>query len=196
MFTLQTPSQLLAARRARKALGKAQKGVTMIELSIVLVIAGLLAAAVFLAFQSNARRVSVGDNTALITETAAELKKKFGLTNQYGAVTTALAVQSRAIPDQLRIPTTATAQNGYGGLITVAPATLTQANDAALLTWSSVKQSECIDLVIGTSDTARRIEVPAGTAVKPTDGVLNLATLATQCELAANTDIVFAVGRN
>lgn len=176
-------------------LARRQRGVTMIELSIVLVIAGVLATTVFLAFQSNARRVSVGDNTSLITETAAEMKKKFGLTNLYGNVTTALAVQSRAIPDQLRIPGTTTAQNSYGGLITAAPATLTQANDAVTLTWSAVKQSECIDLVIGVADTARRVTV-AAVIVKPTDLVLNMATLATQCESAANVDVALDIGRN
>lgn len=188
-MNLAIQTQSLSARRAKR-------GVTMLELSIVLVIAGILAGAVFLAFQSNARRVSVADNVSQITETSAELKKKFGLTNNYGNLTTALAVQSRAVPDQLRIPGTNTAQNSYGGLITAVPATLTQANDAAQLDWNNVKQNECIDLVIGVSDVARRIEVPAGTAVKPTDGVLNLANLATQCELAANTGVTLFVGRN
>lgn len=168
----------------------------MLELSIVLVLVSVVAFAAFVGYQRNARRVSVKDNTSLITETSAELKKKFGMTNNYGNVTTALAVQSRAIPEELRIPGTNTAQNSYGGLITAVPATLTQPNDAVQLDWNLVKQAECIDLVIGVNDVARRIEVPAGTAVKATDGMLNLATLATQCELAANTAIVLFIGRS
>jgi len=195
MISIQTHVSSVSSHRQRA--GRAtQRGFTMLELSVVLVIAGVLAAATFIGFQTNTRRNSVRENTGLITEAAAELKKKFGLTNTYGAVTTALAVQSRAIPEQLRIPTTNTAQNSYGGLITVAPGTLTQVNDVAVMTWSAVKQGECMDLVIGTADTARRIEVPAGTAVKPTDGVLNLATLATQCESAPNVDVVLSVGRS
>lgn len=189
MNQMKARGQAAVARRLKR-------GVTMLELSIVLVIAGVIAGAVFLAFQSNARRVSVSDNVSQITTTAAELKKKFGLTNNYGNLTTALAVQSRAIPDELRIPGTNTAQNSYGGAITAVPATLTSANDAAQLGWNNVKQTECIDVVIGVQDVARRIEVPAGTAVKPTDGQLNLATLATQCELAANTGIELFIGRN
>ena len=195
MFIMQTPAQILSKRFARKATDKAQKGVTMIELSIVLVVAGLLAAAVFLAFQGNTRRVSVADNTSLITETAAELKKKFGLTGTYASVTTALAVQSRAIPEQLRVPATNTAQNGYGGLITTLPTTLVVANDAVALLWPSVKQNECIDLVINTQNVARRITVGA-VVVKPTDGALNLATTATNCELAPSVNVTFDIGRS
>src|SRR5438105_4241383 len=154
MISIQTDATSISLLRSRGA-RTAQRGFTMLELSIVLVIAGVLAATAFIGFQTNARRNSVRDNTGLVTETAAELKKKFGMTNTYGAINTALAVQSRAIPEQLRIPTTNTAQNSYGGLITVAPGTLTVANDVAVMTWAAVKQGECMDLVIGTADTAR-----------------------------------------
>lgn len=193
MMLIQTPAQMILASRARAARG-AQRGVTMIELTVVLVIAGLLAAAVFLGFQANSRRTAVANNTAQVTETAAELKKKFGITNQYGALTTALAVQSRVIPESLRLTPT-TAQNSYGGLITVAPVTLVSANDAALLTWPTVPQNQCMDLVIAVSDVARRITVN-GVVVKPTDQALNIGTLATNCELIATPTVLFAVGRS
>jgi prepilin-type N-terminal cleavage/methylation domain-containing protein len=171
-----------------------QRGMSMLELSVVLVVVALIGAAVYAGLQSNSRRVELQDNQNLVTEISAELQKKFGKTNTYGAVTTALAVQSRAIPDQLRIPGTTTAQNSYGGAITVTPVTLTQVNDAALVTWNNVPQAQCMDLVIGTERGARRVQV-AGAVVKPTDGALAVATLAAQCESAGTVAVAYSVGR-
>lgn len=173
-----------------------QRGISMVELSVVLVVVALISAAVFFGLQANARRIEVQDNTSQITEIAAELKKNFGRNNQYGVLTTALAVQSRAIPEQLRVTAT-TAQNSYGGLVTtvVSPAaTCTLAGACADLLWPSVPQNQCMDLVIGTSNVARVVDV-GGTAVKVLDGQLNMATLATQCEAAASTAITYSVGR-
>lgn len=177
----------------RKPVRSAQRGVTMIELSVVLVVAALLSAAVFFGLQANQRRVELSDNTAAVTEIAAEIKKKFGRSNQYGTMTTALAVQSRAIPEQLRVTAT-TAQNSYGGVIAIAPVLCATANDCASISWPSVPQAQCMDLVIGTQAGARTVLV-GGTAVKPVDGQLNIATLATQCELADTTLIEWRVGR-
>ncbi len=172
---------------------KRQKGVTMIELSVVLVVGALLAAAVFFGLQSNQRRVELSDNTAAITEIISSLKKNFGRANQYATMTTALAVQSRAIPDNLRLTAT-TAQNSYGGAITVGPVACVAVNDCASLLWPSVPRAQCMDLVIGTQAGARLIMV-AAVVVKPLDGALNIVTLATQCELANTANIVWRIGR-
>lgn len=170
-----------------------QKGYSMVELTVVLVVISLIGAAVFFGLQSNTRRIEVGDNGSQVLEIMAELKKKFGRSNQYGAMTTALAVQSRAIPEQLRVTAT-TAQNSYGGVITVAPATCVTANDCATITWPGVPQAQCMDFVIGTQSGARTLSV-GGTAVKPLDLALNMATLATQCEAAATSPVVFTISR-
>ena len=183
---------LNAANKSRGA-QRLQKGVTMIELSVVLVVGALLAAAVFFGLQANQRRVEVSDNTTAVTEIISSIKKTFGRANQYGVMTTALAVQSRAIPDNLRL-TAATAQNSYGGAIAIAPVVCVAANDCASIMWPSVPQSQCMDLVIGTQAGARLIQVAAVT-VKPLDGALNVATLATQCELANTALIEWRVGR-
>lgn len=170
-----------------------QKGYSMVELTVVLVVISLIGAAVFFGLQSNARRVEVGDNGSQVLEIMAELKKKFGRNNQYGMMTTALAVQSRAIPEQLRVTPT-TAQNSYGGPITVAAATCVTPNDCATITWPGVPQAQCMDFVIGTQAGARTVNV-GGTIVKPLDLALNMATLATQCEAAATAPVVFTISR-
>jgi prepilin-type N-terminal cleavage/methylation domain-containing protein len=171
-----------------------QRGLTMVELSVVLVIAALLIAAVFTALRSNQRRVELRDNQAMITQIVADLQGKFGRTGQYANTTLALAVQSRSIPEELRIAGTNTAQNGYGGLIALAPATCTVANDCLDLTWAQVPQAQCMDLVIGTQNVARRISVNA-VVVKALDGALDLGALATNCEAAGVVPVLYAVGR-
>lgn len=175
-----------------------QAGVSMIELSIVLVIVAVLSAAVFFGFQANSRRVEVADNISAVTETAASLKKSFGRQNLYTSLTpvatgTALAVQSRSIPENLRTTNT-TANNSYGAAITVLVGNLGVAGDSATLTWPQVPANQCMDLVIGTKDVARRITVGA-VVVKPTDGVVNLATLATQCDIGVSQPVIYDVGR-
>lgn len=171
-----------------------QAGLSMVELAIALVIVAILAGAAYFGFQANSRRAAVADNVSQITSIAGDLQKYFGRQNQYGALTTALAVTSRVVPEQLRVPGTQTAQNSYGGAITFAPQTLTTANDAARVTWPTVPQAQCSDLVVGVSNAARQITV-AGVVVKPTDGALNLATLSTQCESALAVAVLLDIGR-
>jgi len=170
-----------------------QRGISMVELSVVLVVVALISVAVFFGLQANTRRIEVSDNTSQITELAAELKKKFGRSNQYGALTTAIAVQSRAVPEQLRLTAT-TAGNSYGGAVVIAPAACTAAADCAQIDWPNVPQNQCMDLVLGTQNVARQVQV-AGTDVKALDGAIVVATLATQCESADNVPVSYRIGR-
>jgi len=181
-------SNLNAQRRRR------QRGLTMVELSVVLVIAALLIAAVFTGLRGNQRRVELQNNATLITQIASALRAQFGRTGRYANTTLALAVQSRAIPEELRIGTGTTAQNGYGGTLGLAPATCAVANDCLDLTWPRVPQAQCMDLVIGTQSVARRIQVNA-VDVKALDGQLNLANLATNCEAAGAPTVIYSIGR-
>ena len=171
-----------------------QRGIAMIELTFALIGLAILAGGVYYAFQQNTRKTEIKEAVSTVTSIAGELRSKFGSTNLYGTVTTAIAVQSRSIPERFRNVGTNTASNMWGGLITVTPVTLTAANDAVSLSFANVPQDECVDIVVGTQNTGRRISV-GGTVVRPTDGVLNLATLATQCESAARVAIVWDVGR-
>lgn len=171
-----------------------QRGITLVEVTIVMILAALLAAAAVFGYQKNQRRTEIRDNTSLIIEVSTELQRKFGMNNQYGAVTTAIAVQSRTIPQELRATAT-TANNSYGGAITIAPVNLTGTDDGVALTWANVPQSQCVDLVLGAHNVARRVRV-AGTTVKTLDAAqVTAADLATQCVTADRVDVIFDVGR-
>lgn len=171
-----------------------QRGIAMIELTFALIGLAILAGGVYYAFQENTRKSETKDAVTAVTNIAGELRAKYGSTNLYGSVTTAIAVQSRAVPERFRIAGTNTASNMWGGAISATPVTLTSTNDAVSLSFANVPQDECMDIVVGTQNTGRRIAV-GGAIVKPTDGTLNLATLATQCEATPRVDIVWDIGR-
>jgi type II secretory pathway pseudopilin PulG len=172
---------------------KLQRGISMVELSVVLVVVALISAGVFYGMKANQRRVEIQDNVGQITEMAAELKKKFGRSNQYGAVTTALAVQSRAVPEQLRTTPT-TAQNSYGGAIQVAPSTCSTVNDCVDIIWPGIPRDQCMDLIIGAQGGARFIDI-GGVAVKPLDDDLDIGVLAGSCEAGLASAMIFRIGR-
>lgn len=171
-----------------------QRGFTLTEMGLALAIVAILFAGVYLVMQRNQRKIDIKDNGTLVTETAANLQANFGRLNQYGTITTAIAVQSRTIPPELRDPGANTATNSYGGSITVVPSTLTATNDSASLSWGNVPSDHCMELAKFVRNVGRRITV-AGSIVKPTDGSLNDATLATACESANRVQMVLDIGR-
>lgn len=180
---------------------KNQTGVSMVELSVVLVIVALLSAAIFLGLQSNSRRVEAQDNVSQITEVAAGLRKSFGRSNSYAQLTAAkgteLAITSRIIPAQLRDGTAFTAKNSYGGPITIA---VNNADCGAIaaacvnLGWDSIPQAQCVDLALGVEAGARIVKINAVT-VKPLNGTIDLALLSTNCEAASAVPMTLVIGR-
>lgn len=172
----------------------AQRGITILEATVVLIIAAILAAVVYKQFIRNSAKNDTTENIAVLADIASNLQSQYGRQNQYAAITTAVAVQSQVIPKDLRDGAANTATNAFGGAITVAPASLTGPNDSATLTWPNVTNDSCNGIVAGTQSLARRITV-AGTVVKPTDGALDPAALATRCDSAPRVTIVYDIGR-
>ena len=173
---------------------KRQRGFGMVAMLLSLVIGAILVGAVYSQYTDSTRKARIEKAQAEIATMIAETQKLYGSANQYGAVTTAIAVRSGVVPARLRVGTTATAQNSYDGAITFAPATLSTTNDAIVLGYGSVRREDCQDLVLGSDGLTRRISVGA-TDVKPADGTVNIATLATACDAAATTAINFTIGR-
>jgi Tfp pilus assembly protein PilE len=182
-----------AKEHTRRPFAK-QRGDAMLSVTVALIILAIIAGGIFMAFRENTRKNEVKEAVSLVSSIGSEMRQKYGSTNMYRDVTTAIAVQSRAIPESYRVAGTNTAQNVWGGAITIAPVDLTSANDAVALTMNAVPQNECMDIVTGTQAVGRRVRV-AGVAVKPTDAELSLANLATQCESGPNVAIEWAVGR-
>ncbi|MDX1668283.1 MAG: type 4 pilus major pilin [Limnobacter sp.] len=171
---------------------KAQKGITLVEVSVGLLIAAIVAAAAFVAFQDNSRRQEVRENVAEITVQITEAKQKFGRTVAYDALDTPLALQSGTIDEF----------NSYGGTICMngaaggtaidnlydacgAASSVGGPNDVAVLQWSNVPEAQCLDLVTSTLDGARELYVGLGDAAGSQirdNGVTDLTDLATGCD--------------
>ncbi len=172
-----------------------QRGFFSVDLGLGLLIGSLLIGIAALAFSKNFRNTSLTANTQYIRTIASNAKASYGQRGVYGEVTTAMAVSSKLIPEELRDGQAVTATNPYGGVITVTPANGTGTNDLLVLSWPNVPSNQCNDLVTSVERDMRRITVNA-VVVKPLDGVLNNATTATNCEAAATVPVVFSIGRS
>lgn len=183
-------------RAAQKVVRRSgEKGFLSLELGLVLlVVAGAIVAGV-LTYRDNLRKTSINNNTQQISSVAANLRAKYGQSNMYGSVTTALAVRSQSIPEFLRDGSAATASNTFGGAITVAPVTLVGANDSVQLVWPNVPANQCSDLVTNVQREMRQINVGT-TTVKPNNGEIDLSALETACEASAATTLNFWIGRS
>lgn len=180
--------------KSRFIRSNSQRGFTLGEFALVLGIAIFILSFALPKFTEMRRGTSVKEASEAVTTILANLRSHFGVNNLYGQISTANAIASGAIPEHMVITGTSTAQNQWGGLVTVAPLTLTATNDASGLTLTQVPSNQCYALVIGSHEGTRRVQV-AGTAVKPTDAALNLTTLRTQCASAASVSIEWAVGK-
>lgn len=177
-----------------RAPGRAQRGVTIIQALLALVVGAILGAVGLNMYVDAQRKVRLEAAQSDISTMISEAQKLYGSTNQYGALTTAIAVRSGVVPSRLRVAGTTTAQNRYNGPITFGPATVTTTNDSAVMVYGQVNKEDCQALVMGSSALSRRIAV-ASTEVKPADQQTNIAALATACDAEDFVDLSFTFGR-
>lgn len=170
-----------------------QSGITLIEVSIGLIIAAIVAAAAFIAFQNNARRTEVQDNIKQITEVISESKQKVGSTSGYTGFTQDVAAQLAILKVD---GTGAVLPNSYNGAVLIAAV---DANNATL-TWSGVEGDQCSDIALavsnGVTDIQGTIGGTAGTAVPVTSGQITLAEATTICGDGTDpVDLALTFGR-
>lgn len=174
---------------------RAQAGLTLLELGLVLLVAAILIAGAVKLYSDNLRTTSINSNVSAIHATVGKIKQKFGSLGQYGEITTASAATNGIFGD-LRVAGTDTANTPFSTPITAAPATLSAANDAVLLTWTGVPTDQCSDIVVGVHDTLRRISVGA-TEVKALDArTVDIAALGAACEADDIVTLQLWIGRS
>ena len=140
-----------------------QSGITLIEVSIGLIIAAIVAAAAFIAFQNNARRTEVQDNIKQITEIISETKQKVVSTSVYAYLTTPIAAQLAILPADQNgnaLP------NSYNAAVTLVGVDA----DNATLTWTGVEGDQCSDIVLAVANGVTDI---TGTPTTGTGGTAN-----------------------
>lgn len=169
-----------------------QRGITLIEVSIGLIIAAIIAAAAFIAFQNNSRRAEVRDNVRQITEVIAETKQKIGLPVGYAGLSETVALNAGILSE---------VNNSYGLPIVM----LQNAGNAerADLQWPGIPEDQCSDLVIASlegvaqvTDGTTTLDALNGTLVDATGTPLAdpLGAIGGICALDAN-NITFTFGR-
>lgn len=191
---------------------KAQAGITLIEVSIGLIIAAIVAAVAFVAFQNNARRNEVRENTTTVTEIIAEAKQKFGRTNQYTALVGTSTATDPAVASRTISQAMSTAGNSYGVIprlygSTIAGVAETTAGNFATLAWGGVPPEQCYDLVSAVAQATNALYVTAAapattgptgaTNLVSANGVLNAAAATTACNtITATGSAYFVFDRN
>ncbi len=185
----------LAFRSRKSAASKAnQRGVSIIAVLLGLVVSALVIAVAYNMYTDSQGKARIEKAIAEITTMTAEAQKMYGGSNNYGSVTTAVAVQGGVVPPRLRIAGTNTAENTYNGAITFAPATITTANDALTLGYAGVLPQDCQKVVFAVESLMRGISIGA-TDIKANDAALNVATMATECDAAAPVTLNLRFGR-
>lgn len=127
-----------------------QSGITLIEVSIGLIIAAIVAAAAFIAFQNNARRTEVQDNIKQITEVISETKQKVGTTSGYTGLSNTIAGQLAI----LQVNADGDALNSYDGAVILDDVDA----DNATLTWSNVEGDQCTDIALAVANGVNTID--------------------------------------
>lgn len=171
-----------------------QAGDAMIAYSMAAVLLAIGTIIIIKNARDNNRKNDIAAAVSKVAATGGNLQASLGANNRYEELTTDMAVRMEWIPVDQRNVGTGTASNVYGGAVTTVPKSLTGTNDAASLSWASVPTSQCGDIVMGTYRLARQVLVGTQT-VKPTDGVLNSATLSSACDVAAPVTITWDFGR-
>lgn len=147
-----------------------QAGITLIEVSIGLIIAAIVAAVAFIAFQNNSRRNEVRENVAAITEVIAEAKQKFGRTGTFGELGKPVVENTNpdiAVTSGVISSLQASQGNSYGGGVRLYNSTLTGQSGAGLtaeyatLFWGQVTANQCYDIVSSLAGASLDIYVDA-----------------------------------
>jgi prepilin-type N-terminal cleavage/methylation domain-containing protein len=169
-----------------------QSGITLIEVSIGLIIAAIVAAAAFIAFQNNARRTEVQDNIKQITEVISETKQKVGSTSGYTGLTNLVAGQLAILKN---VDAAGIALNSYDSNISLDGL---DANSARLV-WAGVEGDQCSDILLSVASGITGVAAGAD-AEEATEDVLNgqltLAQTSTICGTGdAPVDLALFFGR-
>lgn len=182
-------------KQGRAQTPKRQQGLTLAEFSLVLAAGAVLIVIAVFVYQGVQRRSQINDTVQSTIGIIANLQATFGQSNRYAFATTVNAVGSSVIPKRLQDASGSSASDIYGGAITVAPSTLTQAGDAADLSLADIPLEQCVDIVNSTEAQARVLKVGA-TVVKPKNGTLDSNALNSACIAAPRSVITWTIGRS
>lgn len=146
---------------SRMAVLRKQGGFTMVELGLVLVVAAIALVGVITYFSNNSTAAQSQQLVNDLTSLSGKVKSAYA--NNYGAITNAKLDTGGffnglpALNDVAGVVTT----NLGGGTLTVAPGTVTSANDSVMYTITQIPDAACIPLVSAMAKGATKLLVGA-----------------------------------
>lgn len=167
-----------------------QKGFTLIEMSVVLVLAGILLSPLFLRFMDKRDQTIAKEEAENWITIAANAQEKYSTEPDYTGVTETIAKGLDIFPKSMLVGTAV--QNKVKGAITCAAVDLTGTKDGWECTSANYPKAVCNAVVQKLDATMRRITV-GSTVVKPTDQKVNLTDLSSACSGSTANSLKFVI---
>lgn len=161
------------------------KGLTLIEFSVVLVLAGILMAPMFMRFMEKRDQAIAKEEAENWIAVASNAQEKYSTEPDYTGVTETIAKGLDIFPRSMLVGTAI--QNKVKGAVTCVAVDITGTKDGWECTSTNYPKAICNGVITKLDATMRRITVGT-TEVKPADAPVNKTTLSSACsDTAANT---------
>lgn len=170
-----------------------QKGFTLVELMLVVVLGGAIIATVIIAAPRVKAGIQADKDMNTIPDIMANVQGHYSLKPSFNGLTNTIANSYKLIPDDMN-GGAGTITNRYGGAVTLAPATVTAADDSFSISYGGVPSRVCLKVVPQLSPQFLNVSVN-GTVVKATGGALNETTAATQCNSTEANTLFFTASK-
>lgn len=170
------------------------RGFTLVELMMVIAVIGVIGLGAVIVFGKAMKKQRVNSEVQTLAEITSGIQKHYFNKPNFTGLSNTIAVSYKLVPDDMIVAAPATIGNRWTGSVTIAPATVSAANDSYSYTTTLVPSAECLDVVLAMAPQYTATSV-AGTVVKAAGGTLNETTLATQCNSADAVTIVYTVGK-
>lgn len=169
------------------------KGFTLVELMIVIVLGALIIAVAIAAAPRIKAYIQANKDLEAIPEIAANVQSQYALKPNYATLTNTIVNSYKLVPDDMN-GGGGTITNRYGGVVTIAPATVSVANDSFTISYGNVPSLVCLKLVPQLAPQFLNASVN-GTVVKATGGDLDETATATQCNTGDTNTVLFTASK-
>lgn len=169
------------------------KGFTLVELMIVIVLGGLVIAVAIAAAPRIKAHINGNKDMAEIPDVVANVQAHYSLKSNYSTLTNNIVNSYKLVPDDMN-GGAGSITNRYGGVVTLAPATITVANDSFTYSTGGVPSRVCLKIIPQLAPQFLNASIN-GTVVKPTGGVLDETTAADRCNSSESNTLLFTASK-